>query len=707
MIWPGQTRAEDNLAYALISVLWKRRALLMAGIAAGLSVALLGYLSAPSRYRAETVLALDLRKLQAAPGDAVVSALPQESPVLRTELDIIGSRMMAERVVEQVKATDATKGRTSGITVDDLLTNVRAVNDGRSYTIYVSYTGSDPEVAALVTNTYGSAYIDYQIGLQTSATRRVSDWLGGRLATLRQTLEDSERTATAFREKSGIVKSNGTTLLAQQIAGINNEMAASRAREAGLKARLSTAQDASGATLSEVLNSATIQALRAEEARLNRALTQISESGATKNPQLPQIRSQISTLRSQIDTEVQQIVASLRNEIDVAERQQVGLQASLQQMQTDMSKATQAIVQADQLDREASANRAIYESYLTRYKQTIEQDGIATAEARIISPAMPPQKRVSPNLMAWILAGMLLGGTVGVGLALLLELRRRSKALAQRLSEKTGLAVFGQLPALNALESRDIAQAVRSSASPMGRALADLQAVLRLALPVQHTPVLAVASLRDHDGKTFVAANLARSLTAAGVSTVVIDANLRSPGVAEAFGLRPKHYIDEIVSGKSDPRAVTQRDVSGVDVICARASAAPTEFLLGDARFEGMIDDLRQHYQVILIDTPSVTDGMDAVRIATLCDGLMFVVTAGADPDEVSKAVHGLQSSGCTVTGLVLNGTSSHSLGRSRKQAGIPAQMPDWLTTAVAAGKSSVTKPIVPVPPTARTDVGS
>src|SRR5690606_30767473 len=93
------------------------------------------------------------------------------------------------------------------------------------------------------------------------------------------------------------------------------------------------------------------------------------------------------------------------------------------QMQKEMSAANGAIVQADQLDREASANRAIYESYLARYKQTIEQDGIAMAEARIISRAMPSSSRTSPDGSAWLLGGGVLGLAAGLFITVLLELR--------------------------------------------------------------------------------------------------------------------------------------------------------------------------------------------------------------------------------------------------------------------------------------------
>lgn len=472
MIVSGSPAGSEELAVSrAISVVFERKWLILAFLAAGVFGATVGYLDQAPRYVAEAVLALDVRKFQALPTESVVSPLPQESPVLRTEIDVISSRSMGERVLAQLQKAGVDVARGLGLTgeaaagsmaattaepithpgvdrralLDQLLSGVRVTNDGRSYTIYISFTGTDPEFSAVVANAYAEAYINYQVDVQTTATRRVSDWLGTRLVSLRSELERSERAATAFREKSGIVKSDGTTLLSQQIAGLNTELAKLRAQVAGASARLETALDVSkgerGLALAEVLNSPAIQQLRTEEARLKRSLATISESGAVKNPQIPELKSQLETIQAQVDVEVAQIVESLRNEIEVSKRQQAGLEASLKQLQTEMSAVNEAIVQADQLDREASANRAIYESYLTRYKQTIEQDGIAMAEARIISQAVPSSSRASPNGSAWLLGGIVFGLAGGILAAVLLELRALLSRRADPYERHAGVPV--------------------------------------------------------------------------------------------------------------------------------------------------------------------------------------------------------------------------------------------------------------------------
>ncbi|KQY26670.1 GumC family protein [Rhizobium sp. Root482] len=679
----------------LLSVVAERKVLFGSCIVIGLCAGLIGYAVSPPRYMAETVLALDVRKLQALPTESVVSALPQESPVLRTEIDIIGSRMMAERVLQslfdagtpqggevlspdaaatmepgprlkEARRIDQTVGASLDLTrpaiIHDLMTNVRAVNDGRSYTIYISFRSGSPQYAAAVANAYGEAYIAYQLDLKTSATRRVSEWLGSRLVSLRSTLEESERKATTFREASGLVKANGLTLQSQQIGALNVELAAMRGRLAVSTARLETAVSAvatgdDGLSLTEVLASPTIQQLRVEEARISRSVTEIEESGATKNPQITTLRSQLASIRRQIVKETHQIIGSLRNEISVSQRQQAGLESSLQEMQDAMSKTSESLVHADQLDREASANRAIYESYLTRYKQTIEQDGIATAEARVISRAMRPTRPASPNFTLWMLIGAIAGTGAGMSLALLRHLTDRSVRSIATLAEKTGLAVVGRIPGLSTADKSVAATLITDSHSPFGDAFADLQASLRLKRKSAEGYVIALTSATPATGKSFVTANLARSLAAMGTRTIVVDANLRTPTIAAEFRIAAEPMLERVVlDGLPVEMAIRRDGRSAADILCSAASGLPADFILGKAQFAALIAMLRSRYDVVLIDMPALSIGCDAVGIALLSDATLMVVgMERVDYPGLAERIRSLRLAGVDIVGVVAN----------------------------------------------------
>ncbi len=473
-----------------------RRRKLAVWISVGAATAIAGflYLQAEPRYVAEVVIALDARRVQILPADAVISPMPQDSPVLRTELDVIASRTMAERVagilersgyapadiapplaetfrqrIERwigngwdtvvgsaspeppVALSDAGAGPPKPDVIGRLLDNLQVSNDGRSYTIFISYSAGDPEFAAAAANAFGEAYLSYQASVQSEATRQASEWLGAKLDDLRQRLEVSEAAAERFRRDAGLIESDGTTLETQRINALNIELVQARSSRADAEARLDTAkalsQNEGGLdNFAQVLGSASIQALRAEQAKLERSLSELQDTGAVKSSQLPSLESQLASLRQQIAAEVQRVLKSLDNELDVARRKESALQAAFHEAEADLTNTSDARVQLNQLEREATADRTIYETYLNRYKQTIEQQGYAVREARMVSEAEPPSVPASPKLVPYAGLGLLAGFGLGFGLALLRENLDDRVRSPEDLEQAIGIPVMDLVP---------------------------------------------------------------------------------------------------------------------------------------------------------------------------------------------------------------------------------------------------------------------
>lgn len=402
----------------------------------------------PNRYVAEAVVALDTRKVQVITLESVMSRLPQDSPVVRTELDLIASRSMAERVVDRLGLAKADVDEQSepwwrfwapwalalrssppavaqtpnAAAVDRLVSGLRVNNDGRSYTIFIYYASRDPIFAARVANAYAAAYLDHQIAVQTQATRKASDWLGGKVSELGVRLELSEEAVESFRRKAGLLETSGLTADAQRLSGINAELASARSQRAGAEARLAASRELASdgpqsASFTEALASPSIQSLRTREAELVRQIGEIETAGADMSADLPAQRTQLEAVRRQIDGEVALVVASLANEVQVARRKEKALEDETAKVEAAIARDSAARVELNRLQREAVANRNIYESFLNRYKQTIEQEGLAAAEATLLSNAEVPAQPASPKLLPMLAFGLAVGAGIGVLIA--------------------------------------------------------------------------------------------------------------------------------------------------------------------------------------------------------------------------------------------------------------------------------------------------
>lgn len=726
--------AADAPASRLGRILWRRRRTLLGVAAGGVILAAMGYLTTPPRYAAEAVVALDARQWQGLPGQAVISALPQDNPALRTELDLIRSRLLAAKVLDRLAAGGlavdpytGANGRPFGIRavvgrlaaalgfpeapsgppptagqrrndgIDMLLGAVRASNDGRSLTIFIDATAGDPRMAAAIANAFAGAYIDHQAEVQKTATETVRAWLGQKVEGLRQQLAASENARAQFLQHAGIVQFDGSTLQAHRVSALDQQLVALQTDLIGARARLAAARalaaNPKDPSFAEALASPTIQAFRIEQARLERAITDITNAGATKSGELPQLNSQLASIDAQLRTETQRVVDSLANEVAVKERSEATLSAALANARADLAKANLALVEAGELDRVATANREIYDTYLTRYKQTVEQEGITPPEAQLITPAEPPAGKSSPSLAFAVLIGIGGGIAAGLAAALLRELtdgRIRSKA---QLEEATGVRVLGAVVSPPHRPKRR-----RFGTTGFEDSIARLHAALS-ADPLSRTAkVVAITSPGKGEGKTLLTAALARSFAAADGRVLVVDLTGNDAPGASQLAVKRQIYLDAALGGDDGAPAIEPDARPGeITLISCRPGHLPPELLADDRHLGALLNAVKDRFDIVLIDTPGHLRRPIAMQAAGLSDlTLLLVNTARTPIREAAVAARALRGAGKPALLLVTASFRwrAHSPFRAGTQPATPPEA-EPAPAGVETGRETSTAPVV------------
>ncbi len=629
-----------------------------------------------TRWTAEAVLALDARKVQVLPLDTVVSRLPQESPVLRTELDVIASRGMAERVLEKMgeaappDAERSLRSRLFGTSdaaiedpgrraaVDDLLDGLRVSNDGRSFTIVIAYNHVDPVRAADVANAFAEVYLEQITAAQTSATRDAGEWLGRRLDALRRRLEISENNVQAFRRSAGLIEAGGATLQEQRLNALTAELASARTARAAAEARFSAALDPTGGDVrTDLFDGPALQTLRRDLAAAERALDEIERSGALKSPEIPALRWRVASIGRQIVAEIARMRAALADEAEIARRKESDLAAAAAEAERELGRVKAAGVQLDQLEREARADRTLYESFLTRYKQTVEQEGLSAPEARIISRAEPP-RTPSTRRMPVVVLAIGAGAGLGVALAFLQDRLDRRIRSVRRLEEETGVAVVGELPECGRRNGVLQLLPVTEPGSAYADAVRRLAAMLDCPREADVAEVVAVTSAERQDGKTTLAVALARSLDAAGRRVVAVEADGASPQLAAAFGAVAANDLASLARNRFTLEDVIRTDPkSGASFVGAGPGSAALGVLVDTEGFVRLIEALKLRFDVVILDAPSMATAGEALPAAELADAVILVARwKRTGLDAAAAAVRRLALAGIEPAGFVLTG---------------------------------------------------
>jgi capsular exopolysaccharide synthesis family protein len=730
-------------AYARI--LWRHKLLVLGSLIAGLCTAQLVRLATIPRYEAESQVILDVRNTTILKFDAVVSALPQQFEVVRTEMDFIGSRAMAERVLdhlsaEQVKqladdgamatplsrffaetgpvlldrllkriplpkqlaaTTSAAQGRetqagdaeSASARREDLINlimqDVKISNDGRSYTIHISFASPHPKLAAELANTYAEQYMANQLDSKADAMKRANELLSQRLVELRRELEGSETAVETYRRAAGMLGNQAGTIITQQITEINVELAAARNQriEAESRLRAVRAQIAGGGdpeALADVISSQGVQSLRAARAELKRQQAQLNSQYTAKYPNTKTLQTDIGALQSQIADEIKRVVGSLENQVTIARNKEQGLQADLTRLETQFGQGSVAGVKLQQLQREADANRAVYEAYLNRIKELNEQQQLQSADARLVSRATVPGVPTYPRYRPVLILGVLAGGVIGIVLAFLRETFDQRLRSIGEVEDVTGLPVLALLPSLPRLRlarPEDYVLRRGRRASPFNEALRTAWAGLLLASsqprgasglvylpgvlptfrrrrrPASAGIVILVTSSVPNEGKTAFCLSMARSLAADGHKVLLIDGDLRRPGVAKSFGSSTGGRMTELLEGKIELQDAVQLDgKSGAHYLAARHDGSHPQDVLNSIRTEIVLDKARRNYDIVLIDTPPILVAADAAIVAKFCDRCVFFVRWGATSRErVVNALRRLMLYNVRVSGVVLS----------------------------------------------------
>lgn len=655
-------------------------------------------------YTATSKVTLNLRQSNVVDMEEVVSGVSANTAVLNTEMDVIRSGSLLKRMVKELSldqdpefnpalegeedpgllaglrgwisglwfleskaAEDLSQEEKEKLQQQRLLENIQAklqVDHRRqSHTISISFTSQDPEQAAEIANTLAELYQTDRLEAKFEATRQANEWLSDRLENLRQEVRAKEQAVKNAQQKSDMVQSQDSTVLEQQISDVNAQLIQARVRKSKAEARLARAREVmdqpSGLEgLSEVIDSETIQDLREEESAIRRKKADLSKTYGPKHPKMIQIKAELKGVREKLEEEAKRILESLKNEVQVARAEVRSLERSLQQLKSEAEKTMQAELEVKELKRQAESARNLYQKFLSRFQETREQKSLQRPDVRIISRADVPTSPSHPRKKMTLGLGGILGLLLGFAGAYVLESLDNGFRTGDQVERSTGLPVLGSLPLLSSNRGSPAQYVLQKPFSSFSESLRAIRTAIHLS-NVDHPPqILMVTSALPKEGKSVFSLALARMSSTTGAKTLIIDADLRRPALAESFpDLDFQFKLEDVLQGKTSVKDALVKDPeSELHLLTAHGKAPAVAEMLGSKRMRSLLQKLKEHYDLVVLDTPPVMGVSDAWTIARHVDSVLFLVRWAETPREtVRTALRQIEQLGIGVGGIVMS----------------------------------------------------
>lgn len=584
----------------------------------------------------------DFNRALAEPEESLLGQLPLE--MLTEPLDALASWLPAEWLVasgaaqEQAEVLESTAPLIARERALDVFgRNLELLNDPAAYVINIGFNSTDPEKAARIANRVAEMYVDDQLSNKIFATDRTSAWLEERLAELEVELREAEQRVAEFRSTNLVGPGEGMTLNQQELSDLNRDLIVARGEMAENQAKLrlvrelrSTGQDVG--SVADVINSPVIINLRQQETQLLREEAELASLYGDRHPRMVHLLNEKENLEQKVVAEVERVIQGLENDLQVTATRIATIETQLGNVKTQNVTDQSAEVRLAQYERQAESIRAIYESFLNRFKETREQLEIVQPDVRIISVANPPTSPTTPGKKMFAAGGLVVSFGIAALLAIVLDRFDRGIRSSRQIESQLGMSTLSMVPHLDKLKrnQKPYQYLMEKPLSAYAEALRSVYMAVKLSNVDREPKVVLVTSSLPQEGKTTFAVSLATFVARSHKRVLVIDLDLRHPSVHRELGWQVAGGLVEYMAGERTLEEVIHHDLeTGLHFLPIKGQTTNPTDLLDSQKMRLLIESLRDSYDYIVLDSAPLASVTDTRVAALLADKLIFCIRWG------------------------------------------------------------------------------
>jgi succinoglycan biosynthesis transport protein ExoP len=715
-------------------------------LATGIAIAM-GFvyvLTTPSSYTSHATMIIDTKKVQLFQQQSMVNDMPMDASMVETQVEILKSETIALAVINKLHlieepefvnpsgglvsmllgaitglfssngpSSDFALKRSAVATFQSRL-DVRRV--GLTYIIVIGFRSFSPDRAAQIANEVADAYIDDQLEAKYESARRAGTWLQARLRELREQASTAERAVVAFKNKNDMIDAGGRTINEQQLAELNSELVLARSRTAEAAAKLDRVQAVLQsnspeatvtATVADTLKNDIITKLRSQYLELLGREADWSVRYGVNHLAVVNLRNQMRELQNSIRNELQRIGETYKSDLQISKQHEDSVQKQLDQAVSQSQVTNGAQVALRELESNAQSYRALYDNFLQRYMESVQQQSFPITEARVISAATRPLSKSSPKTMLILTLATMVGFGFGIVAAIWRDLADRVFRTGNQVETLLQAECIALIPVVNdeAQETKNtdpgdkvksmgqgrevqIAKNVKPDAgrqiiiptvglystivespfSAFAEAIRSIKVAIDLSPKATGGRIIGFTSSVPNEGKSSIAAAVARLMAQTGARTLLVDCDLRNPSLSRLLSPRATGGLIEVLRGQSTPEAAIWSDhATNMSFLPAtmKARLAHSSEVLASAQTRKFFDSLRNTYEYIIVDLAPLMPIVDVRAATNLVDSYVYVVAWGQTrTDFVEQALRSAKGVYEHLLGVVLNKVDLKTIGR-------------------------------------------
>lgn len=680
----------------LFGLIWRRRKVVLYGMGVGLALALTATMLMTSKYTSISKIVIEARLPQTQSQTQIVPGMAVTDQAVNSVVSVIESNVLIGQAINRIGmdkldaldpasqprslvggAIDAIRSvfaaRHTGpalLTPEQakmqrltfaIMKDLRVSREVQSNVIDIAVTNPNRVLATTIANALAAEFVVSQVQGRRQMADEATKGLQQRLDTMRTAVEKAETAVDQFRAAHLISDGGSLGAATQQLSDLNNQLVMARADRISAEAAFNRlkevrAKDGVGA-VSNLVTSPTLESLNVKLMDLQRQDMIWAQNYGPQHPERVRLAGEIKGVKTDIAAEVQKIYDQKQSALAQAELREQTMQDSISALEKRAVVLSQNTIGLRQLQRVADSAQKAYDDLLARVNEARTEAEMQQPMSRVIEQATVPTVPSSPKTKLMAIIGLLGGLTVGFGILLFQEMTSPSYSRASELEADTGLPVLASVPAGDWKTPADLWAELEER--PHGMYAERIRQV-RTGLLVKDgktaaRSVLVCSSVPD-EGKTTTTLALARMAAAVGKKVIVVDADLRRPGICDVLDRKMgSDFVDFLADRCPLTDAIYREPKAGFDILGPARPQPKAADTLDVAWLRPLIASLKSVYDLVLVDAPASLAVADATILGQAVDECVYIVRWHATPrDAVAKGLAQLTGAGAMIGGLVL-----------------------------------------------------
>jgi polysaccharide biosynthesis transport protein len=530
--------------------------------------------------------------------------------------------------------------RVSGL-ISAFLGGLDAVPETGTRLVTIIYRHHNPRFAADAANALAEEYTKQNLDLRLNTIQTSLKWIDSELARQEELLTKSEAALSQYRESNNAQSlDDKQNIVTARLTNVNDQLTRSRGSRLSRETlynqiKNADPKDDGSDNFPAIGNNPNVVTAKNAlvKAESDRAAL-VAQGYGPEWPALKAADNEVAAARRQLIAARGSVIETARNEFNAARLEESNYAGALEEAKSASVDLERKGGDYKILQRKTETDRTLYNQLLTQQKELSVIANSRANNVQVLERAEVPKAPISPNPRRDWLTALLAGAVVAFGLAFGIEYLDDTVKVPEDITRRLRLPLLGLVPAIRGDRVPVLSETVPHE---FGEAFRSLRTSLVFTSGSEHTRVIAVTSSQPLEGKTTTAANLALALALGGSRVLLIDADMRRPGLHKTLGMENGIGLSHLLTSQARVREAMQRtSESNLLVITAgRTPPNPSE-LLASERMNAFLQNLQTGpFDWVVIDTPPVLAVTDAVILAPRVSGVVFVIGS-----EMTRRVH-------------------------------------------------------------------